>query len=101
MNLAKLFLTDSAGKTVSSSILAEGSSYIVNFSANEELQNKMDFAFINSGAQEIEIDGQRAILNREGLPGVGYFDINNNPVFLQDGSEVKIISNRVETNPHV
>ena len=101
VNLAKLFLTDSAGKTVSSSILAEGSSYIVNFSANEELQNKMDFAFINSGAQEIEIDGQRAILNREGLPGVGYFDINNNPVFLQDGSEVKIISNRVETNPHV
>ncbi len=101
VNLAKLFLTDTSAEAITSSILQEGSSYIVNFSANEALQNTLDFAFINNAAQEIEIDGQKALFSQNGISGAGYYDISGRQILLQDGSEVKIISNRVETNPHV
>ncbi len=65
VNLARMFLVDAeTGTSMESSILQEGSSYVINFSANQSLQRQMDFAFINSSAERISVDGVELTLRR-------------------------------------
>lgn len=66
VNLARMFLVDAeTGTSMESSILQEGSSYVINFSANQNLQRQMDFVFINNLAERISVDGVELTLRRD------------------------------------
>ncbi len=100
-NFKNLFLVHPTGENFEWWLLQEWESYIINFSANEELSNKMDFSFIDSSAQQIEIDGTAVMFNQSGPLWAGYYDINNEQILLQDGSEVKIIEKRTDVSPQI
>ncbi len=101
VNLKKLFLVQENGSDVNSSILEQGESYIVNFSANQELPNSMDFSFIDTSAKDISIDGIPVTFQQDGPLWAWYYDINNEQIFIQDGSKVTIWEKRTDSSAQV
>jgi len=104
VNLARMFLVNGeTWEAMESWILQEGNTYVINFSANEALQSQMDFAFINSSADVINVDGVELTLRRnsESPHWIWYYDQDGNRVPLLDGSQITVVALRDETNPHI
>jgi len=97
-DLRKLFLTDTLWKRFPWWDLEEWKTYIINFSINSELADKMDFAFIDHSVKSVEIDGEKYTLqaDSENPHGVGYYNQDGHKINLQDGSSIKIFSEKTE-----
>jgi hypothetical protein len=98
VNLQKLFLVTKSGEQFSWS-LSEGEEYIINFSTNTQLAGMLDFSVINSWSEKISINWIEVTLDKNGISGAGYYDINWNQVLLRDGAEISIVKTSERSEP--
>lgn len=98
VNMAELFLVQENSDAYLWEELTVWSTFIASLSSNNDFASNLDFSFIDTSAQDIEIDGVRASFNSDGVRWAWYYDENNNQVLLQDGSSIKVISRRVVEN---
>lgn len=100
VDLRKIFLTGANGQTFRWGVIQTGQEFTVNFSTNERLAGNMDFSFFDSSAQEIEIDGKKLTFQKDWVHGAGYYDENSLEYPMMDGSNIKILALRTDSNPH-
>jgi len=85
VNLSELFLVNENGSSFSWEIEV-GGIYIINFSTNSNLEGELNFSFLNSDVEKINLDGKE--LNFEW----DRFESNGIDFSMKDGSRIEVVS---------
>lgn len=93
-DLRQLFMTTETWEALSESWVEVWKSYIINFWANSELANALNFSFLDINGGEISIDGISAEFNPEWVRWPWYYTADGRKISMMDGSKVDITTAR-------